>query len=265
MKKASKPSPTSTDPRLSKVNGFLWSTSIEGILIFVPDLGARKKHGPHPLHVGRPRDLLVCNDMVMDNEYGLGFVKPDERPAAAVQRLNLLSNTMPSKTMDMPMLWRYAFLFLFFRVPGTYWLTATRARTNSRGPGQKTFSMYRNAHSRGKRSAGQYLRPLTPSPGFTAMFYSRSSDSPRARNCGFWGRRRTDLPPSDLRGDMRSRFAFSTFNGWTDMTHVWVFERVHLSPYTTLCVLCSRYHCISVMSDYARTILGTCLLESRTV
>ena len=46
--------------------------------------------------------------------------------------------------------------------------------------------------------------------------------------------RRTDLPADDLRGIMRSRSAFDDFNGWTDMTSVWKFEQVHISPYTTL-------------------------------
>jgi hypothetical protein len=58
----------------------------------------------------------------------------------------------------------------------------------------------------------------------------------------FMGRLRTDLPANDLRGNMRSRMAFDTFNGWTDMTNVWVFEQVHLSPYTTLCVLITLLH-----------------------
>jgi hypothetical protein len=57
----------------------------------------------------------------------------------------------------------------------------------------------------------------------------------------FLGRRRTDLATSDLRGNMRSHLTFNTFNGWTDMTNIWVFEQVHLSPYTTLCI-CSVIH-----------------------
>ena len=52
----------------------------------------------------------------------------------------------------------------------------------------------------------------------------------------FVGRRRTDLEDEDHRGDLRSRHAFKDFNGWTDMTHVWNFEAVHLTPYTTLYV-----------------------------
>ncbi|KAJ7810248.1 hypothetical protein B0H14DRAFT_2607535 [Mycena olivaceomarginata] len=68
---------------------------------------------------------------------------------------------------------------------------------------------------------------------------------PTGEKLWFLGRRRTDLLPDDLRGDMRSRFAFKTFNGWTDMTQVWVFEAPPLSLHDLICrrdpALCSEY------------------------
>ncbi len=48
----------------------------------------------------------------------------------------------------------------------------------------------------------------------------------------FVGRLKEGL--DSYRGNMQSRHAFDGFNGWTDMTDVWDFEMVHLSPYTTL-------------------------------
>ncbi|KAJ7684075.1 hypothetical protein B0H14DRAFT_3534830 [Mycena olivaceomarginata] len=64
-------------------------------------LGARKKHGPIDLRVGRPRDLLACRDMVEEN------IKNTDSSGSRdkTQWLNMLSNTLPSKTLEMPAGW----------------------------------------------------------------------------------------------------------------------------------------------------------------
>ena len=73
---------------------------------------------------------------------------------------------------------------------------------------------------------------------------------PTGEKLWFMGRRRGDLSKGDLRGYMRSRHAFQKFNGWTDMTDVWVFEQVHLSPYTTLCVVSIFYPPVCRLFEY---------------
>ncbi|KAJ7871134.1 hypothetical protein B0H14DRAFT_3439590 [Mycena olivaceomarginata] len=194
---------------------------------FVQDLGARKKHGPIDLRVGRPRDLLACRDMVEENIKNADSSGSRDK----TQRLNMLSNTLPSKTLEMPAGWSDV---------ATHEFACTWTEHLLDVP--------------------EFVFPwtevnwaiFTTSDAFTwihcdVMFTVVTL--PTGEKLWFLGRRRTDLLPDDLRGDMRSRFAFKTFNGWTDMTQVWVFERLHLSPYTTLYMPAGIPHCVASMTN----------------
>lgn len=57
---------------------------------------------------------------------------------------------------------------------------------------------------------------------------------PTGKKLWFIARRKSNLAPNDFRGNMRSRLAFKGFNGWTDMTKVFDWEMLTLTPYTTL-------------------------------
>ncbi|KAJ7301207.1 hypothetical protein DFH08DRAFT_978987 [Mycena albidolilacea] len=194
---------------------------------FVQNLGARKKHGPIDLLVGRPRDLLACRDMVEENIKNADSSGSQNK----TQRLNMLSNTLPSKTLEMPAGWSDL---------ATHEFACTWTEHLLEVP--------------------EFVFPWTEvnwaifatSDAFTwihgdVMFTVVTL--PTGEKLWFLGRRRTDLLPDDLRGDMRSRFAFKTFNGWTDMTQVWVFERLHLSPYTTLYMPAGIPHCVASMTN----------------
>ncbi|KAJ7869764.1 hypothetical protein B0H14DRAFT_3440506 [Mycena olivaceomarginata] len=195
--------------------------------VFVQDLGARKKHGPIDLLVGRPRDLLACRDMVEEN------IKNTDSSGSRdkTQRLNMLSNTLPSKTLEMPAGWSDVAMHEFACTWTEHLLDVP-----------------------------EFVFPWTEvnwaifatSDAFTwihcdIMFTVVTL--PTGEKLWFLGRRRTDLLPDDLHGDMRSRFAFKTFNGWTDMTQVWVFERLHLSPYMTLYMPAGIPHCVASMTN----------------
>ncbi|KAJ7843613.1 hypothetical protein B0H14DRAFT_2585599 [Mycena olivaceomarginata] len=190
-------------------------------------LGARKKHGPIDLQVGRPRDLLACRNMVEENIKNADSSGSRDK----TQRLNMLSNTLPSKTLEMPAGWSDV---------ATHEFACTWTKHLLDVP--------------------EFVFPWTEvnwaifatSDAFTwihcdVMFTVVTL--PTGEKLWFLGRRRTDLLPDDLRGDMRSRFAFKTFNGWTDMTQVWVFERLHLSPYTTLYMAAGIPHCVASMTN----------------
>jgi hypothetical protein len=65
------------------------------------DVGARKDGKAAPLQVGHPRDLLVCRETMQNSESS----------ESEAQRLNLLSNTLPSKSFGMPSGWRHVEAF----------------------------------------------------------------------------------------------------------------------------------------------------------
>jgi hypothetical protein len=178
------------------------------------------------------------------------------------QRLNMLSNTLPSKTLEMPAGWRYAARSNNIFYSGRLLVDSDVA--------MHEFACTWTEHL---LDVPEFVFPWTEvnwaifatSDAFTwihgdVMFTVVTL--PTGEKLWFLGRRRTDLLPDDLRGDMRSRFAFKTFNGWTDMTQVWVFERLHLSPYTTLYVLYYQHHRISLI---LRLPTDICPPGSRTV
>ncbi|KAJ7800741.1 hypothetical protein B0H14DRAFT_2615929 [Mycena olivaceomarginata] len=203
-------------------------------LTFYQILGLVKKHGPIDLRVGRPRDLLACRDMVEENIKNADSSGSRDK----TQRLNMLSNTLPSKTLEMPAGWSGRLL------------VDSNVATHE-------FACTWTEHL---LDVPEFIFPWTEvnwaifatSDAFTwihcdVMFTVVTL--PTGEKLWFLGRRRTDLLPDNLRGDMRSRFAFKTFNGWTDMTQVWVFERLHLSPYTTLYMPAGIPHCVASMTN----------------
>ncbi|KAJ7229924.1 hypothetical protein GGX14DRAFT_383885 [Mycena pura] len=176
------------------------------------DLGTRKDNKPPSLQVGRPRDLLVCRDMLEEH------TASGSGSTGQSQRLNLLSNMMPSKTVQMPMGWTCNWVKGLADLPAFVfpWSEVNWA----------IFAI---------RDALTWIHVDVL---FTVITL------PTGKKLWFMGRRRGDLAKDDLRGYMRSRHAFRKFNGWTDMTDVWVFEQVHLSPYTTLFMPAMIPHCV---------------------
>ncbi|KAJ7789364.1 hypothetical protein B0H14DRAFT_3503054 [Mycena olivaceomarginata] len=254
---------------------------------FIQDLGARRSGKEAPLQAGRPRDLLACRDMMLgssstgthhpapaldpapDSESaagsgsGDGRLAPDPVPAGnestgsgdgrlapdpapdhnesagsgdgrkrpAAQRLNMLSNTLPNKTLAMPPGWSDL---------ATHEFACTWVDKLSDVPPYElpwddlTWAIFATSDA---------FTWIHEDVMFTV------ADLAEGKKAWFLGRRRTDLAASDLRGNMRSRLAFNTFNGWTDMTNVWVFEQVHLTPYTTLYMPAFIPHCVMSLTN----------------
>ncbi|KAJ6487974.1 hypothetical protein C8R45DRAFT_1097823 [Mycena sanguinolenta] len=147
------------------------------------------------------------------------------------QRLNLLGNTLQSTSLNVPSGWsdlashEYACNWLdhLSQVPAfvfpwseVNWKIAATADTSTWIHGDVLFTIV---------------------------------DLPAGEKLWYLGSRRSDLLLDDLRGIMRSRSAFKTFNGWTDMTSVWNFEQVHLSPYTTLYMPATFPHAVISLTD----------------
>ncbi|KAJ7853579.1 hypothetical protein B0H14DRAFT_2580424 [Mycena olivaceomarginata] len=65
---------------------------------------------------------------------------------------------------------------------------------------------------------------------------------PYGKKLWFIARRKSNLAPGDFRGNMRSRQAFKGFNGNTDMTQVFDWEMLTLTPYTTLYMAAATVH-----------------------
>ncbi|KAJ7791730.1 hypothetical protein B0H14DRAFT_3500185 [Mycena olivaceomarginata] len=202
---------------------FVQSEHLDFVYIFIRTLTFYQILGL----LGAPRDLLACRDMVEENVKNADSSGSRDK----TQRLNMLSNTLPSKTLEMPAGWSDV---------ATHEVACTWTEHLLDVP--------------------EFVFPWTEvnwaifatSDAFTwihgdVMFTVVTL--PTGEKLWFLGRRRTDLLPDDLRGDMRSRFAFKTFNGWTDMTQVWVFERLHLSPYTTLYMPAGIPHCVASMTN----------------
>ncbi|KAJ7815437.1 hypothetical protein B0H14DRAFT_3476200 [Mycena olivaceomarginata] len=157
--------------------------------------------------LGRPRDLLACRDMVEENVKNADSSGSRDK----TQRLNMLSNTLPSKTLEMPAGWSDV---------ATHEVACTWTEHLLDVP--------------------EFVFPWTEvnwaifatSDAFTwihgdVMFTVVTL--PTGEKLWFLGRRRTDLLPDDLR--------------------VWVFERLHLSPYTTLYMPAGIPHCVASMTN----------------
>ncbi|KAJ7787691.1 hypothetical protein B0H14DRAFT_2615939 [Mycena olivaceomarginata] len=148
------------------------------------------KTWPLDLLVGRPRDLLACRDMVEENIKNADSSGSRDK----TQRLNMLSNTLPSKTLEMPAGWSGRLLV--------------------------------DSDVATHEFACTWTEHLLDVPEFVFPWTEVNWAIFATSDAFTWIHAITDLLPDDLRGDMRSRFAFKTFNGWTDMTQVWVFERL---------------------------------------
>ncbi|KAJ7732498.1 hypothetical protein B0H14DRAFT_2639828 [Mycena olivaceomarginata] len=77
---------------------------------------------------------------------------------------------------------------------------------------------------------------------------------PYGKKLWFIARRKSNLAPGDFRGNMRSRQAFKGFNGNTDMTQVFDWEMLTLTPYTTLYMAAATVHAIRNTSPSATWI-----------
>ncbi|KAJ7256554.1 hypothetical protein B0H12DRAFT_1070738 [Mycena haematopus] len=226
-------------------------------LAFFQDLGARRNGKGVDLQVGRVRDLLVCSRQTVESDImGAATTKDvDEAPlnqgneltanedsrsdestapkatGAPTQRLNLLGNTLQSTSLAMPLGWtdlathEYACTWLehLHRVPAFVFPWS-----------EVTWSIAANAHA---------VTWIHTDVLFTVV------DIAVGEKLWYLASRRTDLPLNDFRGIMRSRAAFDTFNGWTDMTSVWHFEQVHLSPYTTLYMPATLPHAVISLTN----------------
>ncbi|KAJ7205123.1 hypothetical protein B0H12DRAFT_1080374 [Mycena haematopus] len=209
---------------------------------FFQDLGARRSGKDVDLQVGRVRDLLFCSRQRVESETTCAATTKDvddalpnemneANDAPPTQRLNLLGNTLQSTSLGMPLGWtdlathEYACTWLehLQHVPAYIFPWS-----------EVTWTIAANAHA---------VTWIHTDVLFTVV------DIPVGEKLWFLASRRADLPPDDFRGIMRSRAAFDTFNGWTDMTSVWHFEQVHLSPYTTLYMPATFPHAVISMTD----------------
>ncbi|KAJ7748257.1 hypothetical protein B0H14DRAFT_2636593 [Mycena olivaceomarginata] len=174
-------------------------------------------------------DGRLAPDPAPDHNESAGSGDGRKRPAA--QRLNMLSNTLPNKTLAMPPGWSDL---------ATHEFACTWVDKLSDVPPYElpwddlTWAIFATSDA---------FTWIHEDVMFTV------ADLAEGKKAWFLGRRRTDLAASDLRGNMRSRLAFNTFNGWTDMTNVWVFEQVHLTPYTTLYMPAFIPHCVMSLTN----------------
>ncbi|KAJ7754415.1 hypothetical protein B0H14DRAFT_3512572 [Mycena olivaceomarginata] len=145
-------------------------------------------------------DGRLAPDPAPDHNESAGSGDGRKRPAA--QRLNMLSNTLPNKTLAMPPGWSDL---------ATHEFACTWVDKLSDVPPYElpwddlTWAIFATSDA---------FTWIHEDVMFTV------ADLAEGKKAWFLGRRRTDLAASDLRGNMRSRLAFNTFNGWTDMTNV---------------------------------------------
>ncbi|KAF7373699.1 hypothetical protein MSAN_00580900 [Mycena sanguinolenta] len=219
-------------------------------LAFIQDLGARCDGKDMKLSIGRPRDLLVCSkarkaseqqeseiastskEGVLDNNDRDVEVEADEPPKPRQsQRLNLLGNTLQSSSLPLPSGW----IDLASHEYACTWLEHLERVPSFVFPwSETTWNITANAHA---------VSWIHNDVLFTVV------EMPSGEKLWYLARRRTDLPLDNFRGIMRSRCAFDDFNGWTDMTSVWDFEQVHLSPYTTLYMPATFPHAVISLTD----------------
>ncbi|KAF7374676.1 hypothetical protein MSAN_00352600 [Mycena sanguinolenta] len=200
-------------------------------LAFLQDLGARRDKKDLVLQVGRPRDLLACRKARLERESAADAATGNTDDPPQDQRLNLLGNTLQSTSLSLPSGWtdlathEYACTWLehLSQVPPfvfpwseVTWNIAANARAVSWLHGDVLFTIV---------------------------------DMPVGEKLWFLASRRNDLELNDHRGIMRSRHAFNSFNGWTDMSDVWNFEQLHLSPYTTLYMPATFLHAVVSLTD----------------
>ncbi|KAJ7839053.1 hypothetical protein B0H14DRAFT_2588232 [Mycena olivaceomarginata] len=169
-------------------------------------------------------DGRLAPDPAPDHNESAGSGDGRKRPAA--QRLNMLSNTLPNKTLAMPPGWSDL---------ATHEFACTWVDKLSDVPPYEllwddlTWAIFATSDA---------FTWIHEDVMFTV------ADLAEGKKAWFLGRRRTDLAASDLRGNMRSRLAFNTFNGWTDMTNVWVLNR-YMPAFIPHCVM-SLTNCIGV-------------------
>ncbi|KAJ7711688.1 hypothetical protein B0H14DRAFT_3639150 [Mycena olivaceomarginata] len=126
----------------------------------------------------------------------------DRRRRPAAQYLNMLSNTLPNKTLAMPQGWSNL---------ATHEFACTWVDKLSNVPPYElpwddlTWAIF---------ASSDVFTWIHEDVMFTVI------DLAGGKKAWFMECRRTDLTASDLRGNMRSHLAFNTFNGWTDMTNV---------------------------------------------
>ncbi|KAJ7506272.1 hypothetical protein B0H11DRAFT_1904156 [Mycena galericulata] len=201
-------------------------------LAFIQDLGARKRGVPTRPIAGRPSDLLFCAEQRALRESS-GEI------SLQGQVLNLLSNRLPDKTMATLPGWTQVFPFhVFPRHLATQefactWLSGIKELPEFRFPWEEvSFGIFAN------KDAVSWIHADVLFTGVSLA-------------CGeklwFIGRLKKGL--DSYRGIMQSRHAFDDFNGWTDMTEVWDFEMVHLSPHTTLYMPATTMHCVISITD----------------
>ncbi|KAF7367183.1 hypothetical protein MSAN_00978200 [Mycena sanguinolenta] len=241
-------------------------------LAFIQDLGGRRDGKTIELQVGRPRDLLACSKARKEWEAersqavsSAAAVTPsgakqtpgsleqetdsrrattatcDDDPLQAAatsdnepvqsQRLNLLGNTLQSTSLNMLSGW----IDLATHEFACTWLEHLSEVPPFVFPwSEVTWNITANADA---------VTWIHGDVLFTII------DLPIGEKLWYMASRRSDLPSDDFRGIMRSRHAFDTFNGWTDMTSVWNFEQVHLSPYTTLYMPATFPHAVISLND----------------
>ncbi|KAF7343646.1 hypothetical protein MSAN_01985500 [Mycena sanguinolenta] len=174
----------------------------------------------------------MSKEGVLDNNDRDVEVEADEPPKPRQsQRLNLLGNTLQSSSLPLPSGW----IDLASHEYACTWLEHLERVPSFVFPwSETTWNITANAHA---------VSWIHNDVLFTVV------EMPSGEKLWYLARRRTDLPLDNFRGIMRSRCAFDDFNGWTDMTSVWDFEQVHLSPYTTLYMPATFPHAVISLTD----------------
>ncbi|KAJ7700540.1 hypothetical protein B0H14DRAFT_2648777 [Mycena olivaceomarginata] len=177
-------------------------------------LGRKKSRSDDTLSAGKPVDLIYCREQREARE--------EVGDMAEGQAFNILSNRTPGLTAKPPPKWRHRF------IPADL------------DPSTRPFYIIFTKDP--ELPAYQF-----PWEEFNWVILANRDAMTWCHNdvlftLWFIARRKSNLAPGDFRGNMRSRQAFKGFNGNTDMTQVFDWEMLTLTPYTTLYMAAATVH-----------------------
>ncbi|KAJ7808907.1 hypothetical protein B0H14DRAFT_2608556 [Mycena olivaceomarginata] len=206
---------------------------------YVHDLGRKKSRSDDTLSAGKPVDLIYCREQREARE--------EVGDMAEGQAFNILSNRTPGLTAKPPpkdMASHEALLHYIYEDPEL--------------PAYQFPWEEFNWVILANRDAMTWCHNDVL---FTVV------TMPYGKKLWFIARRKSNLAPGDFRGNMRSRQAFKGFNGNTDMTQVFDWEMLTLTPYTTLYMAAATVHavrsiddCIGVGSHFLNRVLDKAVL-----
>ncbi|KAK7017848.1 hypothetical protein R3P38DRAFT_3201506 [Favolaschia claudopus] len=157
---------------------------------YIQDLGNRTKYRETLLHIGEPSDLLEV-------------ARRSDRPNAdTIQRLNLLSNTLSSTTTQVPAGWDSVATHEF----SSRWLSTLKKARGMEVPLGRSH-LGHICHQRSLHLESRGCAPHRSAPACGAKLW-------------FIAKRKSSLPPTDMRGLMRSRHAFDGFDGYMPATFI---------------------------------------------